>query len=245
MRIFLVVFFLMANAFGAIKTEGESILPFQRKGYPLKELIKDYAEALKINVSYPEDLLSKDQSRVDLYIHEKTSFSHFSSLFKSLLDSRGYTLIQENGFQWIAHARDVRFLPSEFYANQKFPNDESYVTVLFRLKYPIAPDITRNLRPFLSRYGRVVNFPDGRSIVLHDKGDNVLKLIEAINFMDTEKVYKVALDKKPEESAPEDNPLNEKVVELELKNKILEKKLTEQESGGPHEATSGVVNRRN
>lgn len=247
MKVLLIFMFLMSNAFASIRSEGESILPFQRKGYPLKELIKDYAEALKINVSYPEYLLKKDDSKIDIYIHDKTSFAHFSTLFKSILNSRGYSLIQENGFQWIAQAEEMRYIPSEFYANQKFPNDETFVTALFRLKYPIAPDITRNLRPFLSRFGRVVNFPDGRSIVLHDKGDNIHKLIEAINFMDTEKVYKFALNKKPEETAPEDTPENKKIIELELKNKILEKKLIEQQSGmgGTHEVNSGIFTRRN
>ena len=117
------LFFLMSSAYASIKTEGEWVLPFQQKGYPLKELAKDYAEALKVNVSY-EHFFHNDQSKVDLYIHEKTSFANFASLFKSLLNARGYSLIQENGFQWITFTRDVKYLPSEFYANQSFPNDE-------------------------------------------------------------------------------------------------------------------------
>ena len=244
MKVLILFLLLQAQAFGAIQTEGEYVLPLQRKGYPLKELIKDYAEAFKIHLSYQEVLLSNDQSKIDLYIHEKTSFQQFTSLLKSILDSRGYSLIDEKGFMWIASAREVRFLPSDFHASDKIPNDESYVTALFRLQYPIAPDITRNLRPFLSRYGRVVNFPDGRSIVLHDKGDNVLKLIEAIRFMDTEKVYQAALNKKPEMEDAETNPLQEKFMELELRNKMLEKKLIDQSMGGLHEATSSSAIRR-
>lgn len=245
MKILLILLMLVSHAFAAIKTEGEWILPFERKGYPLKELIQDYAEATKVNISYSEELLSRDHSKVDLYINEKTSFTHFSSLFKSLLYSKGYTVVQEEGFQWLARARDVRYMPSEFYTDQNFPNDESFVTVLYRLKYPIGADVSRNLRPFLSQHGRVLGLPDGRSIVLHDKGDNVLKIIDTIKFMDTEKVYKAALDKKPEDIKPEESSLNQKVVDLEVKNAILEKKLIEKEMGASNEATSRANNGRN
>ncbi len=231
MKTLALFFILIGSVHASIKTEGDNVLPFQRKGYPLKDLVKDYAEALKISVSFPEGLLKNETSAVDLYIHQKTSFDQFSSLFRSLLDSQGYTLIQEKGYQWISEARDVRYLPSNIYVNEKHPNDERFVTVLYKLKHPIGSDITRNLRPFLSRYGRVVNFSDGRSIMLHEKGDNAYKLFEAIQFMDTEKVYKAALTHKPVKTSPEDDPLQHRIVELELKNKILEKKFTDESMG--------------
>ncbi|MBI2519053.1 MAG: hypothetical protein HYV97_01490 [Bdellovibrio sp.] len=245
MKILVLLTLLIANANGAIRTEGEFILPLQRKNYPLKELIKDYAEALQFNISYPEETLEGDKSTVDLSIHEKISFTQFSTLFQSILDSRGYSLIQEKGFQWIAQTRDVRFRPTEFYANRPLPNDENYVTALFRLKYPIASEITRNLRPFMSRYGRVINFGDGRSIVINDRGSNALRLYETIKFMDTEKVYMAALNKKPKEPDPENNEVNQKLIELELKNKILEKKLIEQKDGGANENSSSTDHNRN
>ena len=221
MKILSLLIFLIANAYGGIKTDGEYILPMQRKSYPLKELIKDYADALKVNISYPEETLKNDKSTVDLFIHEKTSFAQFSSLFKAILDSKAYSLIQEKGYCWIANSKDMRYLPSEFYADHSFPNDDSYVTALFRLKYPVAAEITRSLRPFLSRYGRVINFADGRSLVIQEKGTTALKLYDAIKFMDTEKIYLITLNKPLKASAPEDNEFEQKLVDLEIKNKIL------------------------
>ncbi len=182
MKLILMVILMVAKTWGGIPTEGDFVLPFSKQGYPLKEFIKDYAEILKVNISYSTSLLSKNEEPLNIYIHDKTSFANYTTLFKSILDSRGYTLIEENGFKWLSPVRDVRFLPIHFYNNQVVPNDESFATTIIRLKYPVASDITNRVRTFMSRYGRIVGFSDGRSIILTDKGETILKMIETIKF---------------------------------------------------------------
>lgn len=213
----------------AIPTKDSTVLPFQRKAYPLKELVQDYAEALKINLSYSENLLKDNQSKVDLYLHEPTSFSDFTTLFQSILDERGFLMIRERGFYWLGHIRDVRYLPIDFYSDDSYPNDGNYVLAMSKLKYPVGSAIARNLRPFLSRYGRVIDFGDGHTILLAERADGAKNLGNSIRFMDNEQVYKNLIDAKPREVGPEEDPSNQKIVELELKNKILEKKLLEQQ----------------
>jgi len=220
----------------SIPTADGYVLPFSRKNYPLQELVKDYAEALKINVSWGQSFKHEKQG-MDLFIHEKTPFKEYSSLIKTILDGRSYALMQSGNIYWISNARDIRYMATPFYGTDLPPNDESYGLSIIILKYPVASEISRNLRPFLSRWGRVIDFADGRTLALVEKGETTTQMHETIKFMDTEKVFKALLDRPARDDSEVNDPTNERIVELELKNKILEKKLMEQ--NGP--VTGGMI----
>ena len=227
MKSFLLTILMAIPAYGAIPIADDHVLPFQRKNYPLKDIIKDYAEALKINISYGPSINGLDKG-MDLFLHKKTSFKDYSILVKSILDGHSYTLMQSGKLYWIMNTRDIRYMAGPFHGRDLPPNDDSYGTSIYVLKYPVAREVSRNLRPFLSRWGRVIDFADGRTIALIEKGETVRQMHESIKFIDTEKVFKKMLEDSAEFADKPISMENEKIVELELKNKILEKKIIEQ-----------------
>lgn len=231
---FFLAFILMASyAHGSIPTSGDLVLPFQRVNFPLVDLIKEYAEALKLNVSF-EDSFNNEKRLVSIRINTKAPVEEFSSLIKSILDSYGYTILQEEGLSWIMSSRDIRYVPTPFFKEKLPPNNVSYATTFFYLKFPVAREVSRNIRPFLSRYGRVLDFGDGRTILLVDKGETTNKLKDVIAFMDDEKLYKKILESSPSLQDEAKEAINSKIIDLEIRNKILEKKIMDSNvSGGP------------
>ncbi len=87
------------------------------------------------------------------------------------------------------------------------------------------------MRPFMSRWGRVIDMSDAKTILFHDRGDNTDRLLKTIENLDTEAAYKSVLTYKPKKDEDLNNPLNEKIVELELEKKLIEKKYLELKGG--------------
>lgn len=218
----ILMMFLCASAQAGFTRQGSEILPFRDQAYPLASLIEDYASLTGTSISYADDLFRKDQS-VHVDFNSKQSLKEFEKFFYSSLDMAGFTAISENGVLWIYNTRDIRYLPVEVYTDDSYPVDKTYSTVIIKLKNPLSSNIARNLRPIVSRYGRVIDFSDGYTLLINDLGTNIDRLKKTIASMDTEKAWKTILESEPKKKEPE-NPLREKVLELQIENDILKKK---------------------
>lgn len=230
---YLLLMLLSLSAQATLKTDKETVLPFSYNGDSLKEVLKDYAEMMNLNITYVAYTIP-EKARVYLEINNSMSREDYKKVIYNVMDNYGVTATEDGAVIWINSSRDIRYLPSALYTDSSYPKDSRYSTVIHKLKYPLSSEIARNLRPFMSRYGRVIDFSDARTILLHDKGDNISRLIETIQFMDTDKAYQAVLSFEPKIDPDAANPLKEKVIELELDKKILEKKLmgTREGNGG-------------
>lgn len=209
---------------GELRMENGEILPITNPHYPLKEFVKDYARMMKINVTYPSNLM-RDKDSLHIEFNTKTTPEEFKKVFYEMLSNLGYTAIEDNKILWLHNSRDIRYLASNVYVDQSFPKDARYSTVLYKLKYPISSDVSRNLRPILTRFGRVIDLSDARTIILNDQGSNIDRLIKTIKIMDVEGAYNAMISFKAKPDENENNPLREKVLELEMEKKLLEEKL--------------------
>jgi type II secretory pathway component GspD/PulD (secretin) len=94
------------------------------------------------------------------------------------------------------------------YGKDKIPSNFDYIMVTVKLKNPhIASEVSRNFRPFMSRYGRIIDIKNPGIIIINDTGKNVHRLLSLIEI----------LDKKP--SKAELEAYND---QAEFKNKIRE-----------------------
>jgi general secretion pathway protein D len=223
---YLLLLILSTQVHAGLKMVAGEILPFTNTKYPIKEFIKDYAELTKLNVTYPSSMI-KDKETVHIQLATRSTVDEFKVIFYEALDTLGYTPKEDGNLLWINNARDIRYLASSVYTDQSFPTDARYSTVIYKLKYPLSSEICRNMRPFMSRWGRVIDMSDARTILFHDRGDNTARLIKTIENLDTEAAYKSVLNFKPKKDEDAENPLKAKVVELELEKKLIEKKYLE------------------
>lgn len=223
---YLLALFITLNAYAGINIQNDKIQPFKLSNYPMKSLVKDYAELMNLTVSLPKSLI-RDDEKVNLEINSQMTKEEFQQIVFNLLNNRGYTPIEQNNIIWIYNTRDIRYLSVPMAYNLDFPTDSRYRSLVYRLKYPVSSMVARNLRPYMSRYGRVIDFSDARTLIINDASDNLKRLAKTIDYMDTENAYKNFVNDVPKKKEDDFNPDNVKIVELEAEKKILEKKLLE------------------
>lgn len=225
MKTIVLLILLVTQAHAGIKLEHDLIQPFSSTKYPLKDFIADYANIMNVTISYPEDLI-KTSEFIQLEINSPTSKENLSHMFYSVLDANDLTVIPKGAFLWIYPAREIRYLPTEVYTDDSYSKNSTFSMVLFTLKNPLSREIARNIRPILSRYGRVIHFSDGKTILISDLGTNLSRLSQTIANMDTDVALKNVLNEEP---TKKEEPAEDKarIMELELEKKLLEKKYLE------------------
>lgn len=226
MKTFILLCLLSLNAQAAFKIQEGMVQPVTNAAYPLKTLIIDYANLVGVNVTFPKDQ-HFDKAMSHFELNTPVNMEEFKKMVYDLIAHAGYTPRQQGKILWIENSRDIRYNTSPVASNNDFAKDASYVTYVHRLKYPLSSEIARNIRPFMSRYGRIIDLADARTLIICDRGDNVERLLNTIKQLDLEQAYKNLLAEKPNEDAPEMDPIRQRMMELELEKKLLEKKYLE------------------
>ena len=68
----------------------------------------------------------------------------------------------------------------------QIPNSYDYFMATINLKGLNSKEITRSFRPFMSRYGRLINLKQSNQIIIQDTGANINRLISLIKGIDFE-----------------------------------------------------------
>lgn len=104
--------------------------------------------------------------------------------YLAALNMAGYTLVKSGAFYKIINARDVRYTPTTIYTGEYTPETESHIMKVMALRYVDAGEISRNFRPFMSRYGRIIDIKQTNTIIISDTGANIVRLEKLIQFID-------------------------------------------------------------
>jgi len=104
--------------------------------------------------------------------------------YLAALNMAGYTLVKAGAFYKIINARDVRYVPTKIYTGAYTPEIESHIMKVMALKFVDAFEISRNFRPFMSRYGRIIDLKQTNTIIISDTGANIARLVKLIKFID-------------------------------------------------------------
>ena len=120
-----------------------------------------------------------------------------------ILDEHGYTLLKRKDYFQVLHTRDIRYQDlEEVRVNKsKAPGVElpySYRLTRYKMQHPVVGrDIVRNLRPFMSRYGRIIFSKLTGEIWIVERQNQAAKLYQLIKDSDI-KPSSDYLDKKQE-----------------------------------------------
>lgn len=136
------------------------------------------------------ELKGKIQTSKNLLLTKENA----DTLFSHILHENGYTRvpIKGQGVFRIINARDVRYTPTPHYYATKttFPEmpdtaDYHMLTYTFSAAdFGITTEVTRSLRPFMSRYGRIIDIKSQKKIVLQDTAINIKRLYKIIRDLD-------------------------------------------------------------
>ncbi len=100
------------------------------------------------------------------------------------LNMAGLSLIKTGQFYRIISSRDIRYTPTKIYTGEFTPDVENYMMKIIALKYVDASEIVRNFRPFMSRYGRILDIKQTNTIIITDTGTNINRLMKLVTFLD-------------------------------------------------------------
>jgi len=104
--------------------------------------------------------------------------------YLTALNMAGYTLVKTGAFFKIIQSRDVRYTATKIYTGGYTPDTENHIMKIVALKNVDASEIARNFRPFMSRYGRIIDLKQTNTIIISDSGSNISRLEKLIKFLD-------------------------------------------------------------
>ena len=94
------------------------------------------------------------------------------------------TIVKTGAFYKIMNIRDIRYVPTKIYTGSYTPDTERHVMKVISLKNVDANEISRNFRPFMSRYGRIIDIKQTNTVIISDTGANISRLEKLIKFLD-------------------------------------------------------------
>lgn len=104
--------------------------------------------------------------------------------YLTALNMAGYALVKTGAFYKVINARDIRYTPTKIYTGNYTPDTENYVMRVIALKSVSAAEIARNFRPFMSRYGRIIDIKQTNTVIMADTGVNINRLVKMVKFLD-------------------------------------------------------------
>ena len=119
------------------------------------------------------------------YKIDKNNADEFISL---ALNKNGYTRVPIEGGYEIVQTRDIRYTPTPMIDadKQEIPATHDYIMATFALKGIKSTELTRSFRPFMTRYGRLIDIKHSNQIIVQDTGYNVKRLLKIARSMDFE-----------------------------------------------------------
>lgn len=134
----------------------------------LNLILDKEASGKKISISAPNPITVGDAWRAYL----------------AALNMVNLTIVKTGAFYKIINIRDIRYVPTKIYTGSYTPDTEQHVMKVISLKNVDANEITRNFRPFMSRYGRIIDIKQTNTVIISDTGTNIARLEKLIKFLD-------------------------------------------------------------
>jgi general secretion pathway protein D len=160
---------------------GPEIVPsFDFPDSDIMELTKHMQELTGINLILDKDVKGK----VSITAPTPITVGDAWKAYLAALNMAGFTLVQSGAFYKIINARDVRYVPTKIYTGSYTPSTEAHIMKVMALKNVDAAEISRNFRPFMSRYGRIIDIKQTNTIIISDTGANIVRLEKLIKFLD-------------------------------------------------------------
>lgn len=121
----------------------------------------------------------------------KLNKSNAEVITASLLNQNGYTRVPLQGNIYkVISSRDVRYNPTqEFDASKEevpsVPKYDDYFMMKYKGIHPeLTTNITRSIRPFMSRYGRIIDMKSTGMVIVQDTGTNLHRIYSIIKDAD-------------------------------------------------------------
>lgn len=158
----------------------EVVTSFNFPDTTLEELTKHMQKLTGINLIWEKDIKGK----ISILAPTPITVGEAWKAFLTALNINGLTLVKTGAFYKIEQAREARTSPTKIYTGAFTPNVENYVMKIIPIKNIESSEIQRNFRPFMSKYGRIIDIKQTNTVIVHDTGANIIRLEKLIRFLD-------------------------------------------------------------
>jgi len=146
-------------------------------------------------VKFISDLTGKNfildervKGKISVYSPSKLSIEEAYNVFTSVLELKGFTVVQSGRVAKIvpsssARQSGFRLLPE----GAQVPVNESYVAQVIKLEYITAQEAQTFLQPMVSKDGHISAFGPGNLLLMVDSAINIRKLHGLLQTIDTER----------------------------------------------------------
>jgi len=193
-----------------LKKDAQGDFVLTKNTYKASELLADYAKLEGLNLNVASDF---DDETFVSQGNLKIGKDRIESFVSGVVGRSGNTIIRfpDSSQLQVILGSDSRYATLPVYTDvAKIPSNDDYIQFNYTVKHISASELSRNMRPFLSRYGRVIDMESSNSIHFTDTANNTKKMVQILNFLDTEETLK---------SQKEMNELNEKHKKILTKKK--------------------------
>ncbi len=210
MKILLAILITLTNAKAMVFSITNDKAVFLNSSFMISDLVKTYASLKKMNVVFDADY--KDEE-ITVAGERNLGKSDLELYITSMLSQAGYTMkiLPETKTLSIFSTRDIRFNIAATYSSiDQVPDTYAFAQFMYTLKHVPAHVLMSNLRPFTSRYGRMIE--QANTLVFADTGIHIKRLMQIIQELDTPTYLK---------SMKEVKEINEKNMKITEKKKSL------------------------
>ena len=158
----------------------EIIEKFEFNDVSLQDLTKHMQKLTGINLIIDKELKGK----ITISASTAITVGDAWRAYLSALNTGGYSLVKQGAFYSIVQTRDIRYTTTKIYQGDFIPNTENYIMKIFPLENISVKELTRSFRPFMTRYGRIIDVPQTNTVIIQDTGTNVNRLASLIKFID-------------------------------------------------------------
>jgi general secretion pathway protein D len=166
-------------------------LPAHAKGVILNFTDVDISTMVK----FISDLTGKNfvmdekvKGKISVYSPAKLSNDEAFNVFTSVLELKGFTLIQSGKVYKIVPTAVAKQSGTKLYVDdEKAPVNESYVARVITLENIPAQDAVTFLQPIVSKDGHVSAFGASNMLLVVDSSMNLQKIVAIVEMMDAEK----------------------------------------------------------
>jgi general secretion pathway protein D len=158
----------------------EVITSFDFPNADIMELTKHMQKLTGINLILDKDVKGK----ISIMAPTPITVGDAWKAYLTALNLNGYSLVKTGAFYKVIQSRDVRYSPTNIYTGTYTPDTENYVMRIISLKNVSSAEITRSFRPFMGRYGRIIDIKQTNTVIVHDTGTNINRLMKLIKFLD-------------------------------------------------------------
>ncbi len=156
----------------------------------LSEVIRTIAELLNIN--YIVD--SNVKGKVTIHTAGGLRKEDLFPVFFQILEVNGLTAIKEGNLHKIVQIKDAPRMPITSRFSRKgedVSQGERIIIQIIPLKFISAQEMTKLLTPFISAGGTILSHKDSNTMLVVDKGLNVLKVLRLVDVFDVNVFEKV------------------------------------------------------